>query len=81
MPVAIVVLQGLGLIACLGLGLMLLLLEWQLGRAPRLGPNPDPGPLQASFLRLVIPVYNEEANISACLDAVLASQDPGLAWE
>ena len=27
MPVAIVVLQGLGLMACLGLGLMLLLLE------------------------------------------------------
>ena len=81
MPVAIVVLQGLGLMACLGLGLMLLLLEWQLGRAPRLGPNPNPGPLQATFLRLVIPVYNEETNISACLDAVLASQDPGLAWE
>ncbi|MEY4841160.1 MAG: hypothetical protein RLZZ374_2068, partial [Cyanobacteriota bacterium] len=81
MPVAIVVLQGLGLVACLGLGLMLLLLELQLGRAPRLGANPDPGPLQASFLRLVIPVYNEDSNISACLDAVLASQDPGLAWE
>jgi len=79
--VAIVVLQGLGLTACLGLGLMLLLLELQLGRAPRLGPNPDPGPLQASFLRLVVPVYNEENNISACLDAVLASQDPGLPWE
>ena len=78
---AIVVLQGLGLTACLGLGLMLLLLELQLGRAPRLGPNPDPGPLQASFLRLVVPVYNEENNISACLDAVLASQDPGLPWE
>jgi glycosyltransferase involved in cell wall biosynthesis len=29
----------------------------------------------------VIPVYNEDSNISACLDAVLASQDPGLAWE
>ena len=81
MQVAMVVLQGLGLVACLGLGLMLLLLELQLGRAPRLGDNPDPGPLQASFLRLVIPVYNEESNISACLDAVLASQDPGLAWE
>ena len=78
---AIVVLQVLGLVACLGLGLMLLLLELQLGRAPRLGPNPNPGPLQASFLRLVIPVYNEENNISACLDAVLASQDPGLPWE
>ena len=81
MPVAIVVLQGLGLMACLGLGLMLLLLELQLGRAPRLGPNPDPGPLQASFLRLVIPVYNEASNIVACLDAALASQNPGLAWE
>ena len=79
--VAIVVLQGLGLVACLGLGLMLLLLELQLGRAPRLGPNPDAGPLEASFLRLVIPVYNEESNISACLDAALASQDPGLPWE
>ena len=45
---AILVLQVLGLIACLGLGLMLLLLELQLGRAPRLGPNTDPGPLQAS---------------------------------
>ena len=73
--------QALGLIACLGLGLMLLLLELQLGRAPRLGPNPDPGPLQASFLRLVIPAYNEESNIVACLDAALASLDPGLAWE
>ena len=82
---AIVVLQGLGLIACLGLASMLLLLELQLGRAPRLGPNPDsgadPGPLQASFLRVVIPAYNEECNIVACLDAVLANQDPGLAWE
>jgi len=79
--VAILALQLFGLVACLGLGLMLLLLELQLGRAPRLGPNPDPGPLQASFLRLVVPVYNEETNISACLDAALASQDPGLAWE
>ena len=78
---AILALQLFGLVACLGLGLMLLLLELQLGRAPRLGPNPDPGPLQASFLRLVVPVYNEETNISACLDAALASQDPGLAWE
>jgi glycosyltransferase involved in cell wall biosynthesis len=79
--VAILVLQAMGLIACLGLGLMLLLLEVQLGRAPRLGPNPDPGPLRASFLRLVIPAYNEESNIVACLDSALASLDPGLVWE
>ncbi len=80
-PVIIVVAQVLGLIACLGLGSMLLLLELQLGRAPRLVANPDPVPLQATFLRLVIPAYNEETNIVACLDAALACQDPGLGWE
>ena len=67
-----------------GLALMLLLLELQLGRAPRLRPranaatNPVPG---VALLRVLIPAYNEADNIADCVAAVLASEDPGVPWQ
>ena len=63
-----------------GLLVMLLLLEIQLGRAPRLKPLPPPEPV-GGFLRVVIPAYNEADNIAAAAAAVLASTGLTLPWQ
>ena len=53
---------------------LLLALELQLGRAPRLDPSASQDwPLTTQAVRVVIPVYNEEANISECLAALFAA--------
>ena len=63
-------------------GLLILLVG--LGRvfrsAPVLDPIPSSGPCE-SELTVVIPAYNEEANISRCLSSVLRSQAPALHWQ
>jgi cellulose synthase/poly-beta-1,6-N-acetylglucosamine synthase-like glycosyltransferase len=67
-----------------GLALMLLKLELELGRAPRLqplAPCPEPVSPVPLHLRVVIPAYNEADNIADCISAALASRDPGVPWQ
>ena len=83
------ILQAIAWLPAAGLALLLVLLELRVGRAPRLQPvaaqpaasgsaasafAPEPG----LFLRVVIPAYNEADNIAACVQAALASDDPGV---
>jgi glycosyltransferase involved in cell wall biosynthesis len=86
------ILQVIVWLPAAGLALLLLLLERRVGRAPQLRPlvspsgssQPAPGPIAPEaglFLRVVIPAYNEAVNITACIQAVLASDDPGLPWQ
>jgi glycosyltransferase involved in cell wall biosynthesis len=57
--------------------LLLLALELQLGRAPRLDRSASPvWPEGISAVRVVIPVFNEEENIGECLDALCAALPP-----
>ncbi|MEY3464153.1 MAG: hypothetical protein RLZZ468_1931 [Cyanobacteriota bacterium] len=65
----------------LALAVLLLALEVSCRRAPSLASPSSPPDLTGSFLRLVIPAYQEAGNITACLAAALASEAPGLHWE
>ena len=56
---------------------MLALLQRTFAQAPCLGPAPGKVP---GSLTVVIPAYNEAANIAACLSSVLCSQSPCSAW-
>jgi len=59
--------------------LLLLALELQLGRAPRLELSASQvWPEAISAVRVVIPVFNEEENIGECLDALGAALPPDL---
>jgi hypothetical protein len=75
----------LGWSSAAGLAIVVLLLELQLGRAPRLRSvaTAQAAALgsEATFLRLVIPAYNEADNIADCIAAALASRDPGIPWQ
>lgn len=65
-----------------GLALLLLLLELRVGRAPRLRSLEGPPAAEPDrFLRVVIPAYNEADNIADCIQAVLASEGPGIPWQ
>ncbi|MCP9850110.1 glycosyltransferase [Cyanobium sp. Morenito 9A2] len=80
------ILELLGWLAALGLALLLLLLEVRFGNAPRLQALPAEGATEPAvqpgpFLRVVVPVFNERDNVVDCLEAILASRDPGLPWE
>ena len=86
------ILQAIAWLPAVGLALLLVLLELRVGRAPRLTPvAPQPGashpassalaPDPGLFLRVVIPAYNEADNIAACVQAALASDDPGVPWQ
>ncbi len=81
-------LAALGWLAAAGLLVLLLGLAFGLGRAPRLGqapaaePPPAEGqPLGGAGLTVIVPTYNEAANIDTCLDALLASELPGRPWQ
>jgi len=50
-------------------------------RAPRLAPLAAGVAPPATSLTVVIPAYNEAANIAACLGSVLASDPPCLDWQ
>ena len=64
--------------AALGLVILLAGLARVFARAPRLAQAPEL-PVDGS-LTVVVPAYNEAANIAACLGSVLRSQSPCGAW-
>ena len=54
--------------------LLLLALELQLGRAPRLRASDSrERPEGCSWLRILVPAYNEHDNIADCLQAIVAA--------
>jgi cellulose synthase/poly-beta-1,6-N-acetylglucosamine synthase-like glycosyltransferase len=81
----------LGWSVAAGLALMLLLLEVSLRRAPRLQPTSSAGSTATSpttlalngddHLLVVVPTYNESANVEGCLRALLASDAPCSHWQ
>lgn len=71
------------LAAAAALGLLILIggLAQMFARAPRLVEGSDaPAPLAAPSLTVVVPAYNEAANIAACLTSLLRSEEPGGNW-
>ena len=69
---------ALALMADLGLAILLGGLARVFARAPRLRLEAEA--VQGTSLTLVIPAYNEAANIEACLGSVLASEAPCTDW-
>jgi cellulose synthase/poly-beta-1,6-N-acetylglucosamine synthase-like glycosyltransferase len=79
----------LSLAAAAALGLLILIagLALVFARAPRLAQLPAPDAsapvvqaLASTSLTVVVPAYNEAANIAACLTSVLSSEDPCGDW-
>jgi glycosyltransferase involved in cell wall biosynthesis len=72
-------LLGLAAAACLGLAILLGGLVRVFSQAPRL--QAEARPLAQGSLTVVVPAYNEEANIAACIDSLLASAPPCPQWQ
>jgi cellulose synthase/poly-beta-1,6-N-acetylglucosamine synthase-like glycosyltransferase len=79
----------LSLAAAAALGLVILIagLALVFARAPRLAQLPAPDAsaslaqaLASTSLTVVVPAYNEAANIAACLSSILGSEDPCGDW-
>jgi GT2 family glycosyltransferase len=75
----------LSLAAAAALGLVILIagLALLFARAPRLAevPGPEaPTALASTSLTVVVPAYNEAANIAACLTSVLSGEEPCGDW-
>ena len=66
--------------ACIGLLILQLGLQQVFAVAPKLQTPPDAA-LPSTSLSVVIPAYNEAANIGACMAAVLSSESPCSSWE
>ncbi|MEX1317630.1 MAG: glycosyltransferase [Synechococcaceae cyanobacterium] len=70
--------------AVLGLAILLGGLAWVFARAPRLAALPGPcqgaEPAPDGTLTVVVPAYNEAANIGPCLSSLLASEPPCSHW-
>ena len=66
--------------AALGLLILLLGLQRVFATAPRLAAAVAEQPAATGSLTVVIPAYNEAANIAACVSAVLASEPPCSDW-
>ena len=82
MTLASALLAGLALVSCLGLGVMLAMLERTFRTAPVLQAPPEPTDLghPPTSCTVVVPAYNEADNIGACVLAILASEDPCPRW-
>jgi cellulose synthase/poly-beta-1,6-N-acetylglucosamine synthase-like glycosyltransferase len=72
-------LLGLAAAACLGLAILLGALVRVFSQAPRL--QAEARPLAQGSLTVVVPAYNEEANIAACIGSLLASAPPCPQWQ
>jgi glycosyltransferase involved in cell wall biosynthesis len=71
-------LLGLATAACLGLAILLGGLVRVFSQAPRL--QAQARPLAQGSLTVVVPAYNEAANIAACIGSLLASAPPCPEW-
>ena len=74
-------LVGLNAAASLGLLTLLVGLQRVFAVAPRLPVCAEGDPLPAASLTLVIPAYNEAANIEACVRHALACEPPCASWQ
>ena len=72
-------LLGLAAAACLGLAILVGGLLRVISQAPRL--QAEARPLAQGSLTVVVPAYNEEANIAACIGSLLASAPPCPQWQ
>ena len=72
-------LLALAAAACLGLAILLAGLVLVIQRAPRL--QAEARPLSEGSLTVVVPAYNEQANIAACIGSLLASAPPCPHWQ
>jgi glycosyltransferase involved in cell wall biosynthesis len=72
-------LLGLAAAACLGLAILLGGLVLVIRQAPRL--RAEARTLPEGSLTVVVPAYNEETNIAACLASLLASAPPCPQWQ
>jgi cellulose synthase/poly-beta-1,6-N-acetylglucosamine synthase-like glycosyltransferase len=72
-------LLALAAAACLGLAILLAGLVLVIRRAPRL--QAEARPLSEGSLSVVVPAYNEQANIAACIGSLLASAPPCPHWQ
>jgi GT2 family glycosyltransferase len=80
------VLLSLAAAAALGLAILIAGLVRVFARAPRLMEPPEPGndasaALASTSLTVVVPTYNEAANIAACLTSLLRSENPCDDWK
>ena len=69
--------------AALGLVILIAGLALMFAQAPRLAEEPAPDAstaLASTSLTVVVPAYNEAANIAACLTSVLSSEEPCGDW-
>ena len=72
-------LLGVATAAALGLAILLGGLVLVIHQAPRL--REEARPLPEGSLTVVVPAYNEEANIAACIRSLLASASPCPHWQ
>jgi len=84
-PLAPVLICGVVLLvvagaACIGLLILQLGLQRVFSVAPKL-QAPSDAPLPSTSFSVVIPAYNEAANIADCLSAVLNSEIPCSSWQ
>jgi GT2 family glycosyltransferase len=69
---------GAAAAAALGLTILIVALERVFSRAPHLAERAEPQ--AGESLTVVLPVYNEAANIEACLTSLLVSEAPCPRW-
>ena len=73
-------LLGAAISSVIGLLILQLGLRRVVAAAPYLNPSPE-GPLPQTSLTVVVPAYNEAANIEPCLSALLTAEPPCSSWQ
>ena len=74
------ILLGAAISSVIGLLILQLGLRRVFAAAPYLNPVPE-GPLPQTSLTVVVPAYNEAANIEPCLSALLTAEPPCSSWQ